>query len=144
VDEQAVAWGPELWRRNPNECCRLRKLEPLREALRGVDLWITAIRRDQTPERAHAAVLEPDGRYGVLKVNPLVRWTSDDVWRFLHDRNIPYNTLHDEGYPSIGCHPCTTPVAPGEDPRAGRWRGLDKRECGLHLKDLTLEEEKQS
>jgi phosphoadenosine phosphosulfate reductase len=132
IHEQAASFGPALWERDPDACCRLRKLEPLREALRDVDVWITAIRRDQTPERAAAPVAERDERYGLVKVNPLARWTTKDVWRFLHANDVPYNPLHDAGYPSIGCQPCTTPVAAGEDPRAGRWRGHQKNECGLH------------
>jgi phosphoadenylyl-sulfate reductase (thioredoxin) len=134
VEEQALRFGPALWERDPDRCCGLRKLAPLRAALEGVDLWVTAIRRDQTPERAGAAVVEHDARYDLVKVNPLARWTSKDVWRFVHANDVPYNPLHDQGYPSIGCLPCTSAVADGEDARAGRWRGLEKRECGLHLK----------
>ena len=134
VEEQAAAHGPALWERDPTRCCELRKLEPLRGALAGNDLWVTAIRRDQTAERADAPVVERDKRYGLLKVNPLVGWTSKDVWAFIRANDVPYNALHDAGYPSIGCQPCTTPVAEGEDPRAGRWRGFQKNECGLHLK----------
>jgi thioredoxin-dependent adenylylsulfate APS reductase len=133
IEEQAASVGPALWERQPDECCRLRKVEPLREALKHVDVWITAIRRDQTPDRATAPVAELDDRYGLIKVNPLARWTTKDVWRFLHANSVPYNPLHDAGYPSIGCQPCTTPVAAGEDPRAGRWRGHQKNECGLHV-----------
>ena len=133
VDEQAVAHGPALWKRDPNRCCALRKLEPLKAALEGADLWITGIRRDQTLERATASVIERDTRYGLLKVNPLVGWTSDDVWSFVRDNDVPYNPLHDESYPSIGCQPCTTPASAEEHPRAGRWRGQQKDECGLHL-----------
>jgi phosphoadenosine phosphosulfate reductase len=133
IDEQAASFGPALWERQPDECCRLRKVEPLRDVLKNVDVWITAIRRDQTPERATSPVAELDDRYGLIKVNPLVRWTMKDVWRFLHANDVPYNSLHDAGYPSIGCWPCTTPVAAGEDPRAGRWRGHQKNECGLHV-----------
>lgn len=132
VEEQALHWGPLLWTREPNQCCRLRKVEPLRHALAGKDAWISAIRREQTPERAGAPVVQRDERFGVVKVNPLVRWTSKDVWRFVFKNDVPYNLLHDNGYPSIGCQPCTTPVADGEDPRSGRWRGQGKRECGLH------------
>ena len=134
VDQQAVSFGPALWSRDPNLCCAQRKLAPLAEALKSADLWITAIRRDQTRDRAAALVVEPDTRYGLIKVNPLVRWTSKDVWQFLNEHDVPYNPLHDEGYPSIGCQPCTSQVAEGEDPRAGRWRGLEKNECGLHVK----------
>jgi phosphoadenosine phosphosulfate reductase len=132
VEEQAQRLGPELWVREPNQCCGLRKVEPLREALRGMDAWISAIRRDQTPERAAAPIVDRDERFGVVKVNPLARWTTKDVWRFVFANDVPYNVLHDHGYPSIGCWPCTTPVADGEDARSGRWRGQGKRECGLH------------
>jgi phosphoadenosine phosphosulfate reductase len=133
VEEQALHWGPALWTRDPNRCCRLRKLEPLREALQGCDAWISAIRRDQTTERAGARVVEWDARFGVVKVNPLVHWTSKDVWRFVVANDVPYNELHDNGYPSVGCWPCTTRVMEGENPRAGRWRGIDKTECGLNV-----------
>jgi phosphoadenosine phosphosulfate reductase len=132
VEVQALHWGPRLWTRDPNHCCRLRKVEPLREALAGKDAWVSAIRRDQTPERATAPVVQRDERFGVVKVNPLARWTTKDVWRFVFKHGVPYNVLHDRGYPSIGCQPCTTSVDEGEHLRAGRWRGLDKRECGLH------------
>jgi phosphoadenosine phosphosulfate reductase len=133
IEEQAARVGPALWERDPDACCRLRKVEPLREALKNVDVWVTAIRRDQTPDRARAPVAERDDRSDLIKVNPLVRWTTKDVWRFLHVNGVPYNPLHDAGYPSIGCQPCTTPVAAGEDPRAGRWRGHQRNECGLHV-----------
>jgi phosphoadenosine phosphosulfate reductase len=134
VEVQALRFGPALWERDPDRCCGLRKLAPLGAALEDVDLWVTAIRRDQTPERAGAGIIEHDARYDLVKVNPLARWTTKDVWRFVHTNDVPYNPLHDRGYPSIGCRPCTSAVADGEDARAGRWRGLEKRECGLHLK----------
>lgn len=144
IEEQAASFGPELWERRPDECCRLRKVEPLRDALKDVDVWITAIRRDQTTDRTDAPVAELDDRFGLIKVNPLVRWTTKDVWRFLHANGVPYNSLHDAGYPSIGCRPCTTPVAAGEDPRAGRWRGHQKNECGLHVEVQPLDLKIQS
>jgi phosphoadenylyl-sulfate reductase (thioredoxin) len=122
------------WASDPDACCRVRKVEPLAEAARGFDAWISAIRRDQTRDRADARVVERDARFGIVKINPLARWTSDDVWRHVRAHDVPYNPLHDRGYPSIGCAPCTSPVAAGEDPRSGRWRGLGKTECGLHLK----------
>lgn len=133
VEAQAASLGPALWERDPDRCCDLRKTAPLKRALEGVDFWISAIRRDQTPERATAPVVERNARYNLIKVNPLVRWTAKDVWRFVHANDVPYNPLHDQGYPSIGCQPCTSAVAEGEDPRAGRWRGREKRECGLHV-----------
>ena len=135
VDEQASAHGPALWTRDPDRCCELRKIVPLRAALAGFDAWITAIRRDQTPERATAAVVEHDRKFGLVKINPLVAWTRDDVWAHLRDNDVPYNALHDRGYPSIGCEPCTSAVVPGENLRAGRWRGAGKTECGLHARE---------
>jgi phosphoadenylyl-sulfate reductase (thioredoxin) len=141
VDEQAATEGAALWMRDPDRCCALRKVDPLRQALQGADVWISAIRRDQTPERADAPVVQWDQRHGLLKVNPLVRWSSRHVWQFLHANGIPYNPLHDDGYPSIGCQPCTSRVAEGEDPRAGRWRGREKQECGLHLLPVTLQQQ---
>ena len=133
VDEQAAIEGPALWEGEPDRCCELRKMEPLRATLSGYDAWITAIRRDQTPDRANAPVVGWDGRFGLIKVNPLVRWTSDDVRAYVAEHQVPYNPLHDRHYPSIGCMPCTSPVLPGEDPRSGRWRGKEKTECGLHM-----------
>jgi len=138
VEEQAQIEGPELWTREPDRCCDLRKMQPLQKRLSGFDAWITAIRRDQTPDRATAPVVGWDGRFGLVKVNPLVRWTSDDVRAYVREHDVPYNPLHDRNYPSIGCVPCTSPVMPGEDPRSGRWRGTEKTECGLHVANLEL------
>ena len=132
VDEQATAHGDRLWERQPEQCCRMRKVVPLKASLANVDAWVTAIRRDQTPQRAGALVVEPDHKFGIVKVNPLVRWTKQQVWAHLQEHDVPYNPLHDRGYPSIGCAPCTSAVQPGEDDRAGRWRGSEKTECGLH------------
>jgi phosphoadenosine phosphosulfate reductase len=134
VADQAVHEGAELWLRNPDRCCELRKMQPLRAALAPFDAWITAIRRDQTPERANAPVVGWDSRFGLVKVNPLVRWNIDQVRQYVVEHDVPYNPLHDHDYPSIGCVPCTSRVTPGEDPRSGRWRGKEKTECGLHLK----------
>jgi phosphoadenylyl-sulfate reductase (thioredoxin) len=113
-------------------CCDARKVQPLRARLAACTAWVTGIRRDQTPERAGARAIEWDARFGLVKVNPLVAWTGAQVWAALRAGGVPTNPLHDRGYPSIGCAPCTSPVAPGEDPRAGRWRGSEKKECGLH------------
>lgn len=132
LDEQAAAYGPALWSREPDRCCALRKVEPLRRFLQGYRAWITGLRRQQSPTRAGTRPVEWDQRFGLVKVNPLFRWSRDEVWRYIRDHDVPYNPLHDRGYPSIGCWPCTTPVAPGEDERAGRWRGFHKTECGLH------------
>ena len=132
VAEQELAQGPSLWQRAPDQCCDLRKVQPLRAEMLQFDAWITAIRRDQTPERARAGVVEADPKFGLVKVNPLAAWTSDQVWARVQERAIPTNPLHGRGYPSIGCAPCTSAVRPGEEPRAGRWRAFAKTECGLH------------
>lgn len=130
--EQEAHYGARLWERRPDECCRLRKVEPLRGMLNGLDAWITAIRREQSATRAAAALVERDEQFGLIKLNPLAAWSSDDVWDYIKEHDVPYNALHDHGYQSIGCTPCTTPVQIGENPRAGRWRGMIKTECGIH------------
>jgi thioredoxin-dependent adenylylsulfate APS reductase len=135
VEQQAITHGAALWEREPDRCCDLRKVQPLTRALAGFAAWVTAIRRDQTPERANAQVVEPDRKFGLIKINPLVAWTHDDVWGHLYANDVPTNALHEQGYPSIGCQPCTSPVVPGENLRAGRWRGSAKKECGLHVKE---------
>ncbi len=132
LEEQENTYGDRLWERNPDVCCAIRKIAPIEAELGRVDAWISSIRRAQTPQRAQAQVVEWDKRFGVVKINPLVAWKKLEVWRYLRDNNVPYNPLHDQGYPSIGCWPCTSPVAPGEDDRAGRWRRRAKNECGLH------------
>nr|WP_026975270.1 phosphoadenylyl-sulfate reductase [Alicyclobacillus contaminans] len=132
LEEQAKLYGEALWSRDPNQCCNLRKVEPLTETLAKFDGWITGIRRDQAPTRANAKVFEWDAKFHLVKVNPLVRWTQDDVWTYIRAQNVPYNPLHDQNYPSIGCLHCTKPVEPGADPRSGRWAGFAKTECGLH------------
>ncbi len=135
VPEQARLHGDRLWEREPARCCALRKVAPLQGALKGFDAWLTAIRRDQTLARANARGVEWDERFHLVKVNPLVRWSKPDVWQYIQTHNVPYNALHDSGYPSIGCQPCTTRVGLDEDERAGRWRGQQKTECGLHASD---------
>jgi phosphoadenosine phosphosulfate reductase len=130
--EQAELHGDELWKRAPDQCCSIRKVEPLKRALSSVDAWITGVRRDQAPTRANTKKLEWDAKFGLVKANPLADWTLKDVWGYIHANDVPYNPLHDQNYPSIGCTHCTRPVMPGEDPRAGRWAGQDKVECGLH------------
>jgi phosphoadenosine phosphosulfate reductase len=132
LDAQAAEYGERLWERRPDLCCQLRKVEPLRQMLKGLRAWVTAIRRDQSPARAGAAIVERDEKFGLIKINPLAGWSTRDVWSYIVKHDVPYNRLHDRGYPSIGCVPCTTPVQIGEDPRAGRWRGTVKIECGLH------------
>lgn len=132
VEAQAVKHGPSLWEHSPDQCCYMRKVEPLRRKLAMLDAWIAAIRRDQTPDRAHVQKVEWDTKFGVVKINPLCDWTSEMVWDYVRSNNLPYNPLHDGGYPSIGCSPCTQPVRNGEDVRSGRWAGFAKTECGLH------------
>ncbi|MEK5166823.1 phosphoadenylyl-sulfate reductase [Paenibacillus sp. FSL R5-0527] len=131
-EEQAEKYGDELWKSDPNACCNLRKVEPLTRVLGGYEAWITGIRRDQAPTRANAKKVEYDAKFGLVKFNPLAAWTSDDVWNYIRENKLIYNPLHDRNYPSIGCEHCTRPVMPGEDPRAGRWSGTEKTECGLH------------
>jgi phosphoadenosine phosphosulfate reductase len=131
-EKQATEHGDRLWARNPDLCCQLRKVEPLMRVLKGHAAWITGIRRDQAPTRAHARLVEWDAKFGLIKLNPLASWTADDVWRYIRGRGVPYNALHDRNYPSIGCTYCTAPVLPGEDPRSGRWKSFSKTECGLH------------
>lgn len=132
LGDQAAQHGDRLWERRPDECCRLRKIEPLVEMLGGLRAWITAIRRDQSAARAGAGIIERDRKFNLIKINPLAAWTKRDVWEYILRYDVPYNALHDHGYPSIGCAPCTTPVGIGEVARAGRWRGQAKTECGLH------------
>lgn len=132
---QAAQYGPALWASRPDACCQLRKVEPLRKKLAGLAAWVTGVRRDQAPTRATTCKLEWDAKFGLVKLNPLADWNWAQVWDYIHARNVPYNPLHDRDYPSIGCTYCTRPVKPGEDPRAGRWSGLAKTECGLHVKD---------
>lgn len=131
-EEQAEKHGAELWKSDPNACCNIRKVEPLTKILSKYDAWITGIRRDQAPTRANAKKIEYDTKFGLIKFNPIASWTSEDVWNYIRTNNVIYNPLHDNNYPSIGCEYCTRQVMPGEDPRAGRWSGTDKTECGLH------------
>ena len=132
VEQQAESHGPALWRRDPDHCCQLRKVEPLRAHLAQQLAWITGVRREQSPARANAPYIEWDERFGLIKANPLASWTTEDVARYIEENDVPHNPLHTQGYPSIGCWPCTRAVHPGEDPRAGRWPGRAKTECGLH------------
>jgi phosphoadenosine phosphosulfate reductase len=134
LDYEKKHGGP-LYLVKPDQCCFDRKTIPLRRAVAGYDAWISAIRRDQTTHRAKAEKVQWDSKFKLVKVNPLLTWTKRDVWAFILENEIPYNPLHDQGYPSIGCWPCTRSVADGEDERAGRWAGLTKNECGLHVMD---------
>ena len=131
-EEQEWAYGTALWARDPDRCCELRKVEPLRRKLATLDAWVTAVRRDQTAQRAQIRKIERDGKFGLVKISPLADWTRNDIWRYVARHDVPYNPLHDRNYPSIGCTHCTRAVQPGEDHRAGRWSGFGKTECGLH------------
>ena len=132
-EAQEQTHGAALWTRDPDRCCDLRKVEPLRRKLGELSAWITSIRRDQTTARSGALRIEWDTKFGLVKVNPIADWNTKQVWRYIHDHDVPYNTLHNQDYPSIGCTHCTRAIRPGEDPRAGRWPGFAKTECGLHV-----------
>lgn len=135
AEYEAQHQGP-LYVANPEQCCFDRKIVPLRRAVAGYDAWISSIRADQSAHRARATIVGWDAKFGLLKINPLLSWTQRDVWAFVVANRVPYNPLHDRGYPSIGCWPCTRAVSPGEtDERAGRWVGQAKTECGLHSLD---------
>jgi phosphoadenosine phosphosulfate reductase len=130
--QQERLHGPALWARDPDRCCNLRKVEPLKTKLRQLTAWVSAIRREQTAARAGSFKIEWDAKFELVKLNPLADWTSDQVWTYIRSHSVPYNPLHDRNYPSIGCTHCTRAVRAGEDPRAGRWAGFEKTECGLH------------
>lgn len=132
-EEQERQHGATLWTRDPDACCNLRKVEPLKRKLSELQAWISGIRREQTVNRAAARKIEWDSKFGLVKINPIADWDSKQVWRYIHRYGVPYNPLHDRDYPSIGCTHCTRAVRPGEDPRAGRWSGFSKTECGLHI-----------
>jgi phosphoadenosine phosphosulfate reductase len=136
LEEQRRQYGPDLWQHNPDLCCQLRKINPLRQFLADKKAWITGLRRDQSSTRAQTEVVAWDNANHLLKLCPLAHWTRDDIWSYIRWHNLPYNQLHDQGYPSIGCQPCTRPAAlnPGDE-RAGRWAGLAKTECGIHFHD---------
>jgi phosphoadenosine phosphosulfate reductase len=133
VAQQDAEHGPRLHDRDPDACCAMRKVEPLSRALADVDAYATGVRRDEAPTRAGTRVVEWDAKRGKVKVNPIARWTQDDVDAYVAEHGILVNPLHEDGYPSIGCAPCTRRVAPGEDARAGRWADSSKTECGLHV-----------
>jgi phosphoadenosine phosphosulfate reductase len=135
VAEYEAEHGGPLHAHRPDQCCHDRKILPLKRAVERINplAWISAIRSDQTADRGKASVVEWDKKFNLVKVNPLLHWTKKEVWGFIHKHDVPYNPLHDRDYPSIGCWPCTRPVAAGEDDRAGRWAGKVKKECGLHV-----------
>jgi phosphoadenosine phosphosulfate reductase len=132
MDDQRDVYGDELWKRDPDRCCEIRKVEPQRSFLASHDAWISGIRRDQTIARRDARIVHWDERFGVVKVNPFARWDEGMVWTYIHAHGLPYNALHDRSYPSIGCTHCTRAVRQHETARAGRWPAFAKVECGLH------------
>ena len=132
LEQQANLYGDNLWSRQPDACCGIRKVEPMREALTGVDCWVSGIRREDSRTRAGAAKFGWDKRFGLWKLNPLADWTEADVWDYLNEHQVPYNPLHDAGYPSIGCTHCTRPPGADGHSRSGRWADAHKTECGLH------------
>jgi phosphoadenosine phosphosulfate reductase len=133
LDEQRRVHGEALWNVNPDACCAIRKVEPQRAFLREYDAWITGLRRDQAPTRSSVPVVQWDAQFELVKVNPFAHWDERMTWAYIRAHDLPYNALHDRGYPSLGCTHCTRAVAPGEDLRAGRWADRDKVECGLHV-----------
>lgn len=133
VREMEGRFGGPIHDSDPDTCCRIRKIEPLTSVAAGYEAWISAVRRDQTATRQHAPIVGWDSRFSLIKVNPLANWSKSDIWSYILKNDVPYNPLHDRGYPSIGCRPCTRPVLAGGDDRAGRWAGSAKTECGLHL-----------
>jgi phosphoadenosine phosphosulfate reductase len=134
VEQYEAEHGGPVYRTNPDQCCFDRKVQVLNKAVQGMQAWASAIRRDQSPDRAGVPIVGWDKKFSLVKVSPLANWTKQKVWGFITDHDIPYNPLHDQGYTSIGCWPCTRAVMLGEDERAGRWSGFAKTECGLHTK----------
>jgi phosphoadenosine phosphosulfate reductase len=130
--EQEAEHGPALWRRHPDACCGVRKVEPMTQALDGMDCWVSGIRRSDSQSRAGASRFGWDRRFGLWKLNPLADWTDEQIWDHVRGRDLPYNPLHDQGYPSIGCTHCTLRPGEDDDERAGRWATFDKNECGIN------------
>lgn len=135
VEQYEAIHGGPLYETHPDRCCHDRKIRPLRQAIQGYDAWISSIRADQSKDRSQTPKVGWDKKFGLVKVNPLLAWNKQDVWTYIVANDVPYNPLHDVGYPSIGCWPCTRPVNQGDDERAGRWAGKAKTECGLHSLD---------
>lgn len=134
-EQQAQRLGDELWKREPDTCCDIRKVRPMKAALRGADVWLTAIRRSQSPARAATKLVDWDWQYQLVKISPLALWDRKQVWGYIKEHNVPYNPLHEQGYPTVGCTHCTKPVhgsTVDSYSRAGRWAGVEKTECGLH------------
>ncbi|WP_280771211.1 phosphoadenylyl-sulfate reductase [Salipaludibacillus daqingensis] len=134
LEQQKAEYGDRLWERQPDKCCEIRKNIPLKKTLQGSTAWLSGLRRAQSPTRANTEFVNQDDKFQLVKVCPLIHWSWQDVWDYIHEHDLPYNPLHDQHYPSIGCEPCTFAVKNGEDHRAGRWAGQQKTECGLHVK----------
>ena len=134
-EKQTEMYGEKLWEKDPDICCSIRKVIPLKNALQNYDFWITGIRKKQTKIRNKSDLIEFESRFEVIKINPLINWSHDEVWNYIKKYNLPYNPLHDNSYPSIGCKQCTSSVCSGGDDRSGRWKDSDKTECGLHTSD---------
>lgn len=145
VREQARKYGDELWKQNPNRCCYIRKVLPLKNYLKDKKAWITGIRRSQSDSRKNARMIEWDAENEVVKINPLVQWNGEEIWYHIDRLELPYNPMHDEGYPSIGCIPCTSPVyvSKESDDRKGRWDGRQKTECGIHVPEQVLNDKQE-
>jgi phosphoadenosine phosphosulfate reductase len=137
-EAQAARHGDALWLRDPDACCELRKVESNHRALEGKTAWVSGMRRDQSKTRADIGIVEWDTKFGLVKLNPLAAWDEKRVWSYIVEHEVPYNQLHNVGYPSIGCTHCTKPVKEGEDPRSGRWQGFDKEECGIQEGSTTI------
>ncbi len=137
-EAQAEQHGEALWLRDPDACCNLRKVEPNNRALQGKTAWLSGMRRDQTKTRSDIGIVEWDAKFELVKLNPMAAWDEKRVWSYILENDVPYNQLHNVGYPSIGCTHCTKPIKQGEDPRSGRWQGFDKLECGIQEGSLTI------
>lgn len=133
VAQQAESHGAALWQRNPDQCCHLRKTIPLQNELAKYPAWVAGLRRDQSPTRRNTPIIGWDARHNMVKLAPFATWDESMLWAYIRAYDLPYNSLHDQGYPSIGCWPCTRAVTGGDDTRAGRWSTTDKTECGIHV-----------
>lgn len=132
IADQEKQYGPRLFENDPDLCCHVRKVLPMSQALVDSTAWATAVRRDQAPSRRNTPLVQWSERHNVVKLAPMAHWTEQDIWDYIHEHDLPYNRLHDQNYPSIGCWPCTRAIQPGEDLRAGRWSETEKIECGIH------------
>ncbi len=132
IEAQAQRYGAELWQKEPDRCCHLRKVEPLARALQHAEAWLSGLRRQQSASRTHTNYVNRDPKFHKIKICPLIHWSWENIWSYIQLHQLPYNALHDRGYPSIGCENCTQPVIGQDDSREGRWTGFNKKECGLH------------